>query len=272
MANFDLGEPITSRTNARVKALRAAMSGKARRPGEVAAIEGETLILEASRSGIVLETIFVREGSEAVLVAAAWHQVTPQSWVVLSPVVFASAVETETPQGLAATFAIPAAPPLPDNVATVLLLEGVQDPGNVGTLIRSAEAFGADAVLLTNDCANAWSPKVIRSSAGSVFRMPMLRGELGALTMLLRKRGCRLLAAVAHGAGVCEIDEVDFGSAWAILIGNEGVGLTPQAIAACDERITIPCEIESLNAAVAGSTILYEAMRQRLASKKNSTR
>lgn len=268
MGKHDLGSPITSRTNARVKALRAAMSGKARRPGEIAAIEGETLILEAARSGLALETLFLREGSEALLERSSWRNVEAEDCVVLSAEVFASAVETETPQGVAATFAIPASRALPDELSTVLLLEGVQDPGNVGTLLRSAEAFGADAVLLTQDCANAWSPKVIRSSAGSVFRVPMLRGDLGSLTMTAREHGCRLLAAVAHGADVVELARADLRGACAVLIGNEGAGLTKQAIAACDERLSIPCRIESLNAAVAGSTILYEAMRQRMASKQ----
>lgn len=272
MDRIDLGAPITSRTNARVKGLRASLSGKARKAGELIGIEGETLVLEAARSGLKLETVFVREGSEAVVERREWATVRSGAWVRLSPDVFDSAMETETPQGIAATVEIPAARSLPDAIGVVLLLEGVQDPGNVGTLIRSAEAFGASAVVLTSDSANAWSPKVLRASAGSVFRVPLVRGDLGDLSVMLREHGCRLLAAVAHGAGVIEVQTVDLTRPCAVLIGNEGAGLSPKAIAACDERVTIPCEIESLNAAVAGSTLLYEAMRQRLASKTGSRR
>ncbi|SEF68297.1 RNA methyltransferase, TrmH family [Bryocella elongata] len=271
MDPIDFGAPITSRTNARVKALRAALSGKARKPGEYIGIEGSTLILEALRSGLPLDTVFVREGSEGALDPRAWQGAEAEAWVILSKDVFDSAVETETPQGIAATMAIPPLRPLPERVGTVLLLENVQDPGNVGTLIRSGEAFGASAVFLTNDCANAWSPKVLRASAGSAFRVPMLRASLGELTITLREHGCGLLGAVAHGDGVVAVQEADLTQACAVLIGNEGAGLSQQAISACDGGITIPCEIESLNAAMAGSTILYEAMRQRLAAVKRGS-
>jgi TrmH family RNA methyltransferase len=264
---MELPPPITSRSNARVKALRAALSGRARKPGELAAIEGALLLREAVRSGVLLETVFVREGSDEFLHDPSLSGVRPPEFVLLSAGAFDSAMETETPQGIAATFTIPAAASIADGASFMLLLEAVQDPGNVGTLLRSAEAFGASAAMLTNDCANPWSPKALRASAGSVFRMPMVRGTLQELTVALHARGCRLLAAVAHGEDVVEVQRVDLNRPCAVLIGNEGAGLSPQAIAASDERVTIPCAIESLNAAVAGSTILYEAMRQRLAAE-----
>ena len=254
--------PITSKSNARVKALRASFAGEARRPGDLLGLEGEHLIVEAMRSNVELETVFVREGSEAALERAALRGLQARDWVVLSAEVFDSAVETASPQGIAATILIPAVKPRAGS-GPVLLLEALQDPGNLGTLLRSAEAFGASMVMMTSETVNPWNPKVVRSSAGSVFRMPMERASLAALVERTRSMKLRLVAAVAPGAGASSLLEVELGEALAVMIGNEGAGLSQSALALADGKVSIPCAVESLNAAVAGSTILYEAMRQR---------
>ena len=255
--------PITSKTNARVKALRASFSGKAAQPGELLGLEGEHLIAEAVRSGLALETLFLREGSDGMLVRPALAGLEATSALTLSREVFASAVETASPQGIAATIVIPEPRPGAQQLqSTVLILESLQDPGNLGTLIRSAEAFGAQQIFLTPDTVNPWNPKVIRASAGSVFRMPIARASLPQIAAQLAQQGTVLYAAVAQSHDSISLLETTFAPRTAFLIGNEGAGLSTAALALAHHRVRIPCAVESLNAAVAGSTLLYEALRQ----------
>ncbi len=191
-----------------------------------------------------------------------------RSTVLLSRDVFASAVETASPQGIAATILHPrgraGAAPQPQSIA--LVLESLQDPGNLGTLIRSAEAFGAQHIFLTPDTVNPWNPKVVRASAGSVFRMPITRAPLAQIAAQLAQQGTVLYAAVAERLDSVSLLETTFAPRTAIMIGNEGAGLSDQALALAQARVRIPCAVESLNAAIAGSTLLYEALRQRAAS------
>lgn len=262
---MDLGTPITSRSNARVKALRASFNGEASKPGDLLGIEGENLVAEALRSGMRLETIFVREGSESILQRKTLSGLRAASGALLSRDVFASAVDTASPQGIAATLSIPEMkPPVAlDDQGPVLVLESLQDPGNLGTLLRSAEAFGVPFVMMTADCVNPWSPKVVRASAGSIFRIPVLRGKLSGIRESLAASSFRLFAAVAPRPGARSLLETYVGGHCAVMIGNEGAGLSAEALGIADAMVTIPCAVESLNAAVAGSLILYECMRQR---------
>jgi TrmH family RNA methyltransferase len=254
---------VTSRANARVKQLRAAFAGHARLSGGLVAIEGENLLQEAIRSGLPLKTIFLAE------------RVSPPEWLpravellVLADEVFASAVVTQHPQGIAALLLPPrwemAATIAPD--ALFLVAAGLQDPGNLGTLIRSAEAFGATAVLTTPGTVSEWNQKALRASAGSVFRVPVVETNANQL-LALKSQDVRLLAAVAPQNEVASVAKVDLTHACALLIGNEGAGLGVEWLALADERITIPTPggVESLNASVAGSLLLYEAARQRAA-------
>ena len=261
-----LPPPITSRSNDRVKALRAALSGEPREPGEIIGIEGQTLIAEALRSKCSFDTVYVREGSEALLEVAELAGLEPRSWAVLSREVFSSAVGTSSPQGIAATLTIPdlLGPDVPLRPGTLLVLEDLQDPGNLGTLLRSAEAFSVRQVFVSPATANQWNPKVIRASAGSVFRVPVQRSSLADIKGWLRGSGVRLLAAVARSEEATYSFGTDLRTRCAIMIGNEGAGLSAEALAMADARVYIPCAVESLNAAVAGSTLLYEALRQNL--------
>jgi len=252
---------VTSRSNARVKQLRAAFAGQARLSGGLAAIEGEKLLGEAIGSGMVLKTVFVSEHRELPRFVPRGVQV-----VWLSEDVFASVVETQSPQGIAALLV----PPLRvledvlDGTPLILVAAGLQDPGNLGTLVRSAEAFGATGVLTTAGTVSAWNQKAIRASAGSVFRVPVVGVGVEDL-VALKTRGVYLMAAVAEDA--VEAQDADFVRPTAILIGNEGAGLSEDLLEMADVRVTIPCpgRVESLNAAVAGSLLLYEASRQRAA-------
>jgi TrmH family RNA methyltransferase len=264
---MSFGNPITSRTNARVKALRAAFTGEARRPGDLVGLEGEHLIAEALRSNLPLETVFLREGSEPTLDRPALAGLPTHNLVVLSHDVFASAVATASPQGIAATLAIPAlAPHALTRPAVHLVLESIQDPGNLGTLIRSAEAFGIAQLWLTPDTVNPWNPKAVRASAGSVFRLPIVRDTLASIVAQLQAASVPLHAAVAESTQAIPSMEAHLLAPCALLIGNEGAGLSTEALALATSHIHIPCAVESLNAAIAGSLLMYESLRQNLHS------
>jgi TrmH family RNA methyltransferase len=248
--------PVTSKSNARVKMLRASFSGAASRPGELVGIEGENLLSEAVGSRVTIGTVFVREGSEAELQRPALANLSAAHVVVLSRDVFASAVDTGSPQGIAAMIEIPE-PEAAGTDGISLVLEALQDPGNLGTLLRSAEAFGIQRVFLTRDSVSAWNPKTVRASAGSVFRMPVVRSTLQEIAAQLQS--AKVMAAVAHGTSAVSANELDWTTPCAILIGNEGAGLSPAALAMADVQVRIPCSVESLNASVAGAILMYEA-------------
>jgi len=290
-----LGPPITSRANARVKELRASLSGKAHKPGDLLGLEGEHLIHEAHLAGYSFETIYLREGTT---LPNKLVTVRSEHWVVLSSDVFDSAVTTHSPQGIAATWIITELPPRMKMGRNALILEQLQDPGNLGTLMRSAEAFGFARVMVTPGTVNQWNPKVVRSGAGSVLRTPVLRAPLEEIAAQLKADGVRIFAAVAHFTGNADMAaphgvltgrisnaqappgnrynfpdtggyaaslsyDTDFLHPCAILIGNEGSGLSEIALSLADEQVQIPCGgSESLNAAVAGSILMYESMRQ----------
>lgn len=258
-----LQPPITSRANARVKQLRAGFAGNARLAEGTVAVEGETMIQEALRSGLRLRSVFLREGVEA----PAWLP-SGVEVVSLAGEVFASAVDTQRPQGIAALVETPVWTLEAVRTSNPLLLVavGLQDPGNLGTLIRSAEAFGATAVLTTPGTVSEWNQKSMRASAGSVFRVPVVEVTEVAIAAM-KAQGVRMYAAVAgsDGSNVRSALLAAFTGACALMIGNEGAGLGPEWLALADERITIPMpgRVESLNAAVAGSLLLFEAYRQR---------
>jgi RNA methyltransferase, TrmH family len=278
---------IASRTNPRVKQLRAAFAGHSRLSGGLIAIEGEHLLFEAMRSGLAFKTIFLSQRASA----PKWTP-TGVELVELTGEVFASAVDTQSPQGIAALL-VPPTWKLDEIVIStgaqrsgetrnspaaksplILIAAGLQDPGNLGTLIRSAEAFGANAILATPGTVSEWNQKAIRASAGSVFRVPVI-ATTPAEIAALKSRSLHLFAAVAdaganHSGPVnsretVSITKADLAQPCALMIGNEGAGLTPELLEISDTHITIPTpgRVESLNAAIAGSLLLYEAARQR---------
>ena len=253
---------ISSRSNARVKALRSSFDGRASKPGELVGLEGEHLIAEALRSGVALEAVFVREGDERVLERESLRRLDAAEVLALPADVFGSAVETPSPQGIAALMRIPES--RAEGAEIRLILEDLQDPGNLGTLLRSVEAFGGGRVLATRATVNPWNPKVIRASAGSVLRVPVERLILPEIRRRVEAEGVRVYAAVAQQARADAVTDTEFDGRAAILVGNEGAGLSGEALALAHERVWIPCAVESLNAAVAGSVLLYEAMRQRI--------
>jgi TrmH family RNA methyltransferase len=259
---------ISSRKNAKVKQLRAAFSGQTRPSDGLVAIEGDHLIEEALRSGITPKVVFLSERREPPYPLPYGTEV-----VRLTDEVFASAVDTRSPQGIAALIDPPEshlAQLFDLTTPLILIAVGLQDPGNLGTLIRSAEAFNADIVLTTPGTVSPWNQKALRAAVGSTFRMPIASVTKTDLEDLQR-RGVNLLAALgAEGSDILCVQDADLTQACAIMIGNEGAGLAPEWRRFATTRITIPCPgpVESLNAAVAGSLLLYEASRQRGTSSR----
>ena len=254
---------IQSRQNSRVKDLRAALTHPGRH-GDMIGLEGAHLVQEALASSLTMETLFVQAGKERLL--DDLDLPAGIDILSLSPEILASVVSTESHQPLAAL----AQPPrfaLEDvfgkigESPLVIASAGLQDPGNLGTLVRSAEAFGATGMVLLPGTVSLWNAKTLRASSGSAFRLPVVRCEDEEFMRAIKERGVTLLAAVVGGTQ----DQHDLRGPVALLIGNEGSGLSKAWIDAADGRISIPLpgRTESLNAAVAGSVLLYEASRLR---------
>jgi TrmH family RNA methyltransferase len=263
---------ISSRQNSHVRQLRAAFAGNPRLSRGLVAIEGGHLVAEALRSGIALQSIFLsRTASQKHAEEFALIQQRASAPLhVLADDVFRSAAGTDSPQGIAALITPPKhsldavlSAPTPHSSAPLLLaLDALQDPGNLGTLIRSAEAFGATGVLCLPGTASPWSQKSLRASVGSAFRLKVASTSIESFGKLA-KRGVKIFAAVPTGG--ISITEADLAQPSVLLIGNEGAGISAAALAHAHARITLrtPGPVESLNAAIAGSLLLYEASRQR---------
>jgi TrmH family RNA methyltransferase len=148
----------------------------------------------------------------------------------------------------------------------VIVSVGLQDPGNLGTIARSAEAFGATGILLGEGTVSQWNWKSLRASAGSIFRVPAVKVELASVISDLKARRIRVLATSSHKGTL--IERADLSGPVALLVGNEGSGLSKAVLTQADEIVAIPQSprVESLNAGIAASIILYEAARQRISS------
>jgi TrmH family RNA methyltransferase len=258
---------VESKDNARLKELRKALAAAGRSAQGRVGIEGPHLLEEALRAGLRMTTIFVAQGAERLLETLPVPQET--EILRLPAKLLDSALATETPQPIAALVEPPdwSWPHILDarrkGATLIVVLAGIQDPGNLGTILRSAEAFGADGVVSLPGTVSAWNPKAVRASAGSVFRVPLLAVSERECLEELQEAGVKILATTVHAAQPAEL--VDLAGPVALIIGNEGNGVADELAAKADARITIPCPgpVESLNAAVAASVLLYEAARQR---------
>jgi TrmH family RNA methyltransferase len=260
---------VESKDNARLKELRKALAAAGRSAQGRVGIEGPHLLEEALRAGLRVKTIFVAQNADRLLSALP---VPPETEILQLPAkLLDSALATETPQPIAALVEPPEwtwAHALDQNQkkTLVIVLAGLQDPGNLGTILRSAEAFGATGVVSLPGTVSAWNPKAVRASAGSVFRVPLLAVSQQECLEKLHEAGVKILATTVHAAQPAE--RVNMTGPVALIIGNEGNGVADDLAAKADARITIPCPgpVESLNAAVAASVLLYEAARQRASS------
>lgn len=262
-------ETVTSRENRVLKQFRAALRGSGLTEEGLTAVEGARLVTDALASGLEVSAVLCSASGQRHL-AALQEQIPPHTRLLqVSDRLFDSVAGTQTPQGIAALLRPRAASfdaltrpsaghPL------VIMLVGVQDPGNAGTILRAAEGFGASGVMLTAGSAHPWSPKAIRASAGSVLRLPVVHGLAAAVALAqLRMAGFTSYAASLSGSSLpCE---VDLTAPVALLIGNEGAGLPPEVERSADATLRIPltAAVNSLNAAMAATVLLYEAARQR---------
>jgi len=267
IADSDRIKKVSSRQNTLVKDLRRAFQHGELVNG-LCAIEGVRVLEEAIRSGLRFRAVFYSDSAEQRM-EKLLPQISSATEVLALPgEVFASAVATETPQGVAALVRWPSSSldEVLGNSQYPLLVGtmGVQDPGNLGTIIRSAEAFGASAVLIGEKTVSQFNSKVIRASMGSCFRLPTIKVSAGEIESL-RSRGLRLVATSSHKGK--PIDEADLTGGVIVLVGSEGAGVPREYMELADDFIRVPHEekVESLNAAVATSVILYEAQRQRRA-------
>jgi TrmH family RNA methyltransferase len=265
---------IEGRHNPLVKQLRQAFSRSELTDAGDCAIEGLRILEEAIRSGLRFSSVFFRESAQD-RANRLLPQIGAQVETLLLPdKLFDSLVPSESPQGVAALVRLKEFS-LDDvaerlKVGPVVVLAGLQDPGNLGTILRSSEAFGSAGVVLGEGTVSAFNSKVVRASAGSVFRLPIVHGQgksgtakLEGVFEKLRSQGVRLIATSSHKG--TPLDQADLASPAAIFFGNEGSGLPRDLMAKMDEVIAIPHtpQVESLNAGVAASIVLYEAARQR---------
>lgn len=254
---------VQSRQNSRIKELRAAFHHSGKTDDGRIAVEGFHLLEEAIRSNLAITTLFFAEEQESRLKTL---QLSPQTELLAVPGdLLRSVLATETPQPIAALVEAPAFHwnDLLRPNALIVVAAGLQDPGNLGTLIRSAEAFGATGMLSLPGTVNPWNPKALRASSGSAFRLPILFTTEEEGLSRLRQHGIRIAATTVEGGS--SLAEQDWIQPTAFLIGNEGNGLTSRQIASADLSVTIPCPgpVESLNAAVAASILLYAASSSR---------
>ncbi|MGB7730711.1 MAG: RNA methyltransferase [Candidatus Acidiferrum sp.] len=291
---------ITSRENRWLKEFRVALRGGLATTSGAVGVEGVRLVEEALTSGCSVEAVLFSESAERYRDRLAPLVGRPETgFPVLRTTdrLFEGIADTEHPQGVAALvvprattleqivkaeFVRPAfrSGTLPDSqrkpcAALLVVLAGVQDPGNVGTIVRTAAAFGATGIVTAasgqSGTASPFAPKAMRASAGAALHLPILAGmALAVLLAQLKLLGIRTVASCAHQPDKKNSDvrapwQIEWCEPTALLVGNEGAGLPEEIVHAADTRIHIPMatQVESLNAAAAAAVVLYEAYRQR---------
>ncbi len=259
---------ISSPDNRKIKHIEQLRDkGKVRRKEGLFLAEGPKMFLEAKTDE--LREVYVSEGALDSLSPLCREKLEclPFPYEIVSDGIFAHMSDARTPQGIlcvAAMRAYDVEDLLSAPAPLLLLLEDVQDPGNVGTMFRAGEGAGIDGVLMTDGTADIYAPKTVRSTMGSLFRIPHVRMEsFDDVLPVLRAHGISLYAADLQGA--VDYDTLDYRKGTAFLIGNESRGLRKETAAQCDKSVLIPMKgkVESLNAAMASTILLYEAARQR---------
>jgi TrmH family RNA methyltransferase len=256
---------ITSSANAKVKnVMNLVKKAKARKLSGLFVAEGLRIFREIPRD--MIDSLFV---SESFLMDESHRKlIEGLSCEVVSDEVFNAMSDTQTPQGILALvrqFSYKMEDlQTKGSPAFLMILESIQDPGNLGTIIRAGEGAGVTGVIMDDATADIYNPKVIRSTMGSVFRVPFVyTNDLSGTLKNLKVQGVRLYAA--HLEGRNNYEKEDYTVDTGFLIGNEGNGLTEETSALADALVKIPMmgKVESLNAAVAASILMFEAARQR---------
>lgn len=262
-------DAIASPHNPHVRLLRSlAEKRREREERGLAVLEGLRLAEEAAAARLAVPFfLYTAEFAadargKAVVEALAAGGARP---LLATPVALARAASTETPQGIVAAFRIPQASL--ENLPTGLVLccDGLQDPGNLGTLARTAAALGAVGLVCTDGTTDPWSPKAVRAAMGATFRLPVVQAAAGPALAHLAGRGFQVVLAEATGDQLPW--EVNWRQPTVLVVGSEAAGPSAAARAAATATVRIPMPgwAESLNAAVAGALLLYEALRQRTA-------
>ena len=256
---------ITSVSNQRIKNLTNLMQkSKARREQDVFITEGVKMFLEADMK--IIKEVYVSESFYEK--GTAREKMEQCNYEVLSDELFKKVSDTQTPQGILCVmkqFHYALEDLFQKENPLFLILEDIQDPGNLGTMMRTAEGAGVDGVIMTKATVDIYNPKTIRSTMGSIYRMPfMYSDDLPGVMKQLQEKKVTLYAA--HLKGTSFYHELDYRGGTAFLIGNEGNGLKEETAQAADVYMKIPMQgkVESLNAAVASVILMYEAARQRM--------
>ncbi len=262
---------LTSLSNDRIKAVSALIKqSKMRKQKGLFVVEGSRMVSEvpaALLQELYLSESFAKKKENLPIIEKLTAPTKGRPGlepVLVSDTVFAKMSDTMHPQGILAVATQPSYN-IEDLLTgnTYLVLENVQDPGNVGTLLRTSEAAGADALFLSAGCADLFNPKTVRSTMGAIFRVPFFYyEEIRSFLVKLDAHGISTYAACLEGSE--EYTKVSYGEKCAILIGNEGAGLSKAAKEGSRFRVRIPMEgqVESLNASVSGALFLYEVKRQ----------
>ena len=257
---------LTSKDNTHIKnTVKLKKSAKFRRQSGMFIAEGLRVCVDAMQSGASIDTLFVTEAAvqkneQAVqdLCACAGRA------FVLSPELFDYISDTQTPQGVLCvikTLDKSAHFDTIKNGGKFLVLDNIQDPNNLGTILRSAEAFGVSGIIMSADCCDVYNPKVVRGSMGAVFRMAFLSVE--DLPLWLSEHPQLHTYAAVLDSDAQKLTEISFDEPCAVVIGNEGNGIRLQTVKACQHKITIPMngKAESLNASVAAAILIWEMVR-----------
>ncbi|MCT3097888.1 TrmH family RNA methyltransferase [Lactococcus lactis] len=249
-------EIISSKDNKKIKEARKLLTKKYRKNSYL--IEGFHLLEEALKAGRSIKQIFVEENKLTKLTGMIGSEklLTDLSVNLVSKEVLKSLADSESPQGLIAEVT-KIEEVIDFSAAKFLLLENVQDPGNVGTMIRTADAAGFSAVILLGETADIYSPKVMRSMQGSNFHLPLVRMAKEDCFAQLKKAGISILTTTlsANSVSYKIINEPHF----ALIMGNEGAGVSDEAVKAADKlvHIDMPGQAESLNVAVAAGILMF---------------
>jgi TrmH family RNA methyltransferase len=257
---------ITSVHNPRIQSIRKLLAHpKERQEQQAFVIEGVRLAEEALqgewKAQLVLFTDALDERGKAVVDGFSAMGAHAEQ---VSEAVMKATSETETPQGLLAVLAQQTLP-FPHKPDFLLILDGVRDPGNLGTILRTSAAAGVQAVLLAPGCVDAWSPKVLRAGMGAHFRLPIHNLSWLDIKNTLKLPTNRLQTYLADSAGGISYTDADFHAPLALIVGGEAAGAGNEAVSLTDKKVHIPMPggSESLNAAIAASILLFEVVRQR---------
>lgn len=256
-------QSVTSLRNPAVAAARALQTKRGRDESGLFLCEGEHMVAEAAQNAPgQIHAIFVEEGREgryAALLSAAPENVR----YIVPKYILAAISQVKAPQGIAAAVCNPEPAALRTLGERVVLLENVQDPGNVGTILRTADAAGFFGCVLTPGCADPFSPKALRATMGSVFRVPCAQAaSVPEAAEELKREGYAVIAAALNGENFYKREQLP--PKVCVMIGNEGEGLTPAAMECASHRFALPMQrgAESLNAAVAAAVFMYEIFQR----------